>query len=56
MDSGIFSIKMYKFKEVGGGLLSAIVNGACELYVESFDGAHLTRFFDEETGLNLYIL
>ena len=41
---------------VGGHLLSAIVNGACELYVESFDGAHLPRFFDEETGLNLYML
>ena len=36
--------------------LSATVNGACELYVKSFNGAHLPRFFDEETGLNLYML
>lgn len=39
---------------IGGHLLSAVINGACELYVESFPGAQLGRRFDEETGLNLY--
>ena len=39
---------------VGGHLLTARVNGACELYVEDYglDGAG--RRFDSETGLNLY--
>ena len=39
---------------IGGHLLTARVNGACELYVEDYglDGAG--RRFDSETGLNLY--
>ena len=57
---------------VGGHLLSARINGACELFVEDYvaeaasaDGsgaalnsrhATLTRRFDPETGLNLYDL
>ena len=39
---------------VGGHLLSARVNGACELVVRQFPGATLGRRLDEETGLNLY--
>ena len=39
---------------VGGHLLSARINGACELVVEDFEDAWLGRRKDEETGLNLY--
>ena len=38
---------------IGGHLLSARVNGACELVVEQFP-VTVGRRFDEETGLNLY--
>lgn len=38
---------------VGGHLLSAVLNGACELVVRKFD-LGLGRRFDAETGLNLY--
>ena len=41
---------------VGGHLLSARVNGACELLVEAFPLTALGRRFDPETGLNLYEL
>ena len=41
---------------VGGHLLSARVNGACELLVEAFPHTALGRKFDPETGLNLYEL
>ena len=40
---------------IGGHLLSAVLSGACELVVESFDG-EIGRRFDSETGLNLYDL
>ena len=40
---------------VGGHLLSARVNGACELAVDKWD-AEVGRRFDSETGLNLYKL
>ena len=39
---------------VGGHLLEARINGACELFVESFPDAEIGRYFDEETGLTLY--
>ena len=39
---------------VGGHLLSARINGACELFVEDFFDGSLGREFDPETGLNLY--
>ena len=39
---------------VGGHLLDARVNGACELVVEDFGMNEWGRRFDEETGLNLY--
>ena len=39
---------------VGGHLLDARVNGACELFVDAFLGISFGRRFDEETGLNLY--
>ena len=40
---------------VGGHLLEASLNGACELVVERFDGAPAPgRYVDPETGLNLY--
>ena len=38
---------------VGGHMLTARVNGACELVVERFS-CEAGRRFDEETGLNLY--
>ena len=38
---------------IGGHLLRTQVNGACELVVERFEAA-AGRYFDEETGLNLY--
>ncbi|MBO6170081.1 MAG: DNA-binding protein [Bacteroidales bacterium] len=41
---------------VGGHLLSARINGACELIVENYNDAVLERYFDPETGLNLYKL
>lgn len=40
---------------VGGHLLSARINGACELFVEDYwDCKPMERQFDEETGLYLY--
>lgn len=39
---------------VGGHLLSARINGACELLVSDFGLTFLGRRFDPETGLNLY--
>ena len=39
---------------VGGHLLGARINGACELLVDSFGDTSVGRRFDEETGLNLY--
>jgi predicted DNA-binding protein with PD1-like motif len=38
---------------VGGHLLSATLRGACELVVTRFH-CSLGRYFDDETGLNLY--
>jgi len=39
---------------IGGHLLSATINGACELLVEDFCLTQAGRRADEETGLNLY--
>lgn len=39
---------------IGGHLLTARVNGACELFVEAWPDARIGRRFDPETGLNLY--
>lgn len=39
---------------IGGHLLSARINGACELVVEDFGQVHAGRRADAETGLNLY--
>jgi len=41
---------------IGGHLLTARVNGACELYVEDYGLEGVGRRFDPETGLNLYDL
>lgn len=40
---------------IGGHLLCATINGACELVVTRFH-CKMGRHFDEETGLNLYTL
>lgn len=40
------------YSVVGGHLLSAVLNGACELVVEKVD-TRIGRHFDGETGLNL---
>ena len=39
---------------VGGHLLEAKLNGACELVIETLNGPKLPRYADAETGLNLY--
>ena len=39
---------------IGGHLLTAVINGACELVVEAYPGAFIGRRADAETGLNLY--
>ena len=39
---------------VGGHLLSARINGACELLVDQFGDTEVGRKFDEETGLYLF--
>ena len=39
---------------VGGHLLDARINGACELTVDSYPSLKPGRRADEETGLNLY--
>ncbi len=41
---------------IGGHLLTARINGACELLVEAFPDAAVGRYLDAETGLNLYKL
>lgn len=41
------------YSVVGGHLLCATINGACEIAVKKLD-ARVGRRFDEETGLNLY--
>jgi len=41
---------------IGGHLLEARINGACELLVESYPTAVIGRYADPETGLNLYAL
>lgn len=41
------------YSAVAGHLLSATINGACELFVEDY-GVNVNRRLDEETGLNLY--
>ena len=40
---------------IGGHLLCTTINGACEVVVTRF-GCKMGRHFDEETGLNLYLL
>ena len=39
---------------IGGHLLTAHVNGACELFIEDYGLDGVDRKFDPETGLNLY--
>ena len=39
---------------VGGHLLSARINGACELFVEDFGECGIGRKLDNELGINLY--
>lgn len=39
---------------VGGHMLTARINGACELIIRHFPDASIGRRADEETGLNLY--
>lgn len=39
---------------IGGHLLDARINGACELFVEDYADTTVGRRKDEETGLNLY--
>ena len=38
---------------IGGHLLDARINGACELFIEDY-GLEVGRYPDPETGLNLY--
>lgn len=41
------------FSALAGHLLIAKINGACELVITRFPGT-IERYFDEETGLNMY--
>ncbi|EPR71896.1 hypothetical protein ADIWIN_3094 [Winogradskyella psychrotolerans RS-3] len=41
------------YTALAGHLLTAKINGAAEFVIESFDGT-LNRYYDEDTGLNLY--
>lgn len=41
------------YSVVGGHLLCAQINGACELFIKPLPGP-VGRQFDEDTGLNLY--
>ena len=41
------------YSVVGGHLLCARINGACEIFIKPLPGP-VGRRFDEETGLNLY--
>ncbi len=45
------------YTAVAGHLLTARINGACELYVTHYPGGEpLGRILDHETGLNMYDL
>ena len=46
--------KYKKIRRIGGHLLSARINGACELLIGSFGDTKVGRKYDDETGLNLY--
>jgi predicted DNA-binding protein with PD1-like motif len=37
---------------IGGHLTSAVISGACEIFITALD-AHITRVFDDKTGLNI---
>ena len=39
---------------IGGHLLDARINGACELFIKAFPGTRVGRRQDPETGINLY--
>ena len=39
---------------IGGHLLTAYINGACELYVEAFPGVESGRRIDPKLGITLY--
>ena len=43
------------YTALAGHLLSARINGACELVITRY-GEAIERYFDEETGLNMYKL
>jgi len=43
------------YTAIAGHLLTGEVNGACEIFIKKLDG-EVGRYFDEETGLNLYDL
>ena len=42
------------YRCIGGHLLTARINGACELYVEAFPNQFVGRRQDPETVINLY--
>lgn len=42
------------YSMIGGHLLCATVNGACEIAIRQLPNAKVGRRFDPETGLNLY--
>ena len=39
---------------IGGHLLTAWINGACELVIEKYEGEPPQRVFSPELGLNIY--
>ncbi|HCF70263.1 MAG TPA: DNA-binding protein [Syntrophomonas sp.] len=44
-----------KFKATGGHLNSAVISGACELFIQALDGEG-NRIYDSELGLNVFQL
>ncbi|MBD5265653.1 MAG: DNA-binding protein [Duncaniella sp.] len=41
------------YTAIAGHLLTATLNGACEIVITTFDSP-IERYYDEETGLNMY--
>jgi len=40
---------------IGGYVTSAVISGVCEIFITVID-AHITRIFDDKTGLNIFKL
>ena len=52
---GIAISTLRKLRGMSHHLLTATINGACEVFIRRYN-CKVGRHFDEETGLNLYTL